>query len=257
MCETKPTARLWRGQTGSGTSVLRPAALDPRGPIVQNEANSVPDRLGELWNSAKQTQFAAGDRKGKCFAEKELWLILHATEAGKTNPILPGVAIVRHRLDAPLRETNPIPGSAGRDGATGARGGRQIVQNKAKLAQNGESGGPARRGGGNGAKRSQFHDCGLRIGDKATAERPRLATLASEELPEDEMRKTNPICQPPPWDRRDRSRETKPICSRQANVGRGGGVAGIALLSPATIITPSSCGAGRGGGYIGWRPLWI
>ncbi len=29
--------------------------------------------------------------------------------------------------------------------------------------------------------------------------------------PEREMRKTNPICHPPHWDRRDRSRETNPI----------------------------------------------
>jgi hypothetical protein len=51
--------------------------------------------------------------------------------------------------------------------------------------------------------------------------------------------------------------ETKPIRSRQANAGLGGGAARIALLPPGAIITPSSCGAGHCGGNVGWRPQWI
>jgi hypothetical protein len=38
-------------------------------------------------NCAKQTQFRQRGRRGKCFAGKELWLIVQSIGLGKTKPI--------------------------------------------------------------------------------------------------------------------------------------------------------------------------
>ncbi len=60
--------------------------------------------------------------------------------------------------------------------------------------------------------RFRIADCGLRIGDEATAGRPPgLVTPALDRLLGDKMRKTNPIGPPPRQDQRDRTRQTKPI----------------------------------------------
>ena len=96
-------------------------------PIVQNKANfpAAPGgtRLGGRGTRgfcAKQSQFPAGQKKGKWFAGKELWYIVPAIGFGKTKPILrcgprggrDGGAI--RIADCGLCETNPIwaPGKA-------------------------------------------------------------------------------------------------------------------------------------------------
>jgi hypothetical protein len=68
-------------------------------------------------NAPNKPNFGHGKANGKWFAEKELRPIWPAKSTGKTKPIPgragsgqgPARSIVRHRLDAPLRETNPIP----------------------------------------------------------------------------------------------------------------------------------------------------
>jgi hypothetical protein len=128
-------------------------------------------------------QFRQSDKTGKYLVEKELWRIEHAEDIGKTKPIpgCAGWAGARATGDpGKMCETNPIfrlriadlvqtHGDTRPSGCAGRN-----VQNKAKLGQDGESGG-RRTGRGESCEtkpisRSRISDCGLRIGDRPAAD---------------------------------------------------------------------------------------
>jgi hypothetical protein len=188
LCETNPIPRL---RIGNGPAAgCPPCSLPPRA------------CAGRLY---KRSQSRQRVKRVKCLPGKELWLIVHSMDLGKTKPI-PGYAgwdvamggeyakqtqfaappretkpagrgaIVRHRLDAPLRETKPNlgkmghlgdgapergmscetkpirPGGAGRDGAWGTWGVGQMRQTNPIGPGRDRAGSPTAKD----AKQSQF-----------------------------------------------------------------------------------------------------
>ena len=105
-------------------------------------------------NRAKQTQFRQRERRGKCFAGKDLWLIVQSIGLGKTKPIWRSRAGIRKQM------VQNEPNSSIADWAQTCGGtpfaGRRTKSRLYKQTQ---------LGGANCAKRSQFFDCGLRISD--------------------------------------------------------------------------------------------
>jgi hypothetical protein len=148
---------------------------------------------------------------------------------------------VRHRLDAPLRETNPISGSPS------VLGGRN-AQNKAKPGQTGASGRrrvwvcllcetkPISRlrisGTAPGNRRppsAELSDCGLRIGDKPAAFGLPLGRLSKQtQFKESRMRAKSLIGQRL-WSLRVTARlgKTKPISKAVAGDSRLTGCGGM------------------------------
>jgi hypothetical protein len=86
--------------------------------IMVRDGTPVPSAPLPCAPAPNKPNLGRGNAKGKWFVGKELWLSGPAKSTGKTKPNLGRTGnlgdgareepIVRHRLDAPLRETNPI-----------------------------------------------------------------------------------------------------------------------------------------------------